>query len=132
MDLKAQISQSTKSKLFIGWIILMTVIILADFTASKIVLYPHLPFCWDLCLIDNGRIKLFFTLSTSNDGNAYTKVADLKFATRVVTAYLNRYAKRAIEKGDMKTLAKIHNGGPRGYKNPATDHYWMKVQRFLK
>jgi hypothetical protein len=59
-----------------------------DFTASKIVLYPHLPFCWDLCLIDNGRIKLFFTLSTSNDGNAYTKVADLEFVgvNQAVTA----------------------------------------------
>ena len=50
-----------------------------DFTANKIVMYPHLPFCWDLCLVDNGRIKLYFTLSTSNDGKAYTKVTDLEF-----------------------------------------------------
>lgn len=49
-----------------------------DFTANKIVLYPHLPFCWDLCLVDNGRIKLYFALSTSTDGKAYTKVADLE------------------------------------------------------
>ncbi|MBK9388716.1 MAG: hypothetical protein IPN68_00485 [Bacteroidetes bacterium] len=51
----------------------------ADFTANKIVLYPHLPFCWDLALVDNGRIKLFFALSASNDGKTYTKVADLEF-----------------------------------------------------
>jgi len=50
-----------------------------DFTANKIILYPHLPFCWDICLVDNGRIKLFFALSTSNDGQTYTKVADLEF-----------------------------------------------------
>jgi hypothetical protein len=59
-----------------------------DFTANKIVLYPHLPFCWDLPLVDNGRIKLFFALSASNDGKAYTKVADLEFAgvNKAVTA----------------------------------------------
>jgi len=50
-----------------------------DFTANKIVLYPHLPFCWDLVLVDNGNIKLFFALSVSNDGKVYTKVADLEF-----------------------------------------------------
>lgn len=59
-----------------------------DFTANKIVLYPHLPFCWDLALVDNGRIKLFFALSTSNEGKTYTKVADLEFAgvNKAVTA----------------------------------------------
>jgi hypothetical protein len=51
----------------------------ADFTANKLVIYPHLSFSWDLPLVDNGRIKLFFALSTSNDGKTYTKVADLEF-----------------------------------------------------
>ena len=51
----------------------------ADFTANKLVLYPHLPFCWDMPLVNNGRIKLFFALSTSNDGKTYNKVADLEF-----------------------------------------------------
>jgi hypothetical protein len=50
----------------------------ADFTANKIVIYPHLSFSWDLPLVDNGRVKLFFALSTSNDGKTYTKVADLE------------------------------------------------------
>jgi len=49
-----------------------------DFTSNKIILYPHLPFCWDLPLVDNGKIKLFFALSTSDDGKAYTKVAELE------------------------------------------------------
>ncbi len=60
----------------------------ADFTANKITLYPHLPFCWDLPLVDNGRIKLVFALSTSNDGRTYTTVADLEFigVNKAVTA----------------------------------------------
>jgi hypothetical protein len=60
----------------------------ADFTANKIVLFPHLPFCWDMPLVDNGRIKLFFSLSTSEDGRTFTKVADLEFVgvNKAVTA----------------------------------------------
>ncbi len=59
-----------------------------DFTANKIVLYPHLSFSWDLPLVDNGRVKLFFALSTSNDGKEYAKVADLEFVgvNKAVTA----------------------------------------------
>ena len=50
-----------------------------DFTANKLVLYPHLTFSWDLSLVDNGRVKLLFALSASKDGKEYTKVADLEF-----------------------------------------------------
>jgi hypothetical protein len=49
------------------------------FSTNKIVLFPHIPFCWDLALVDNGKIKLVFALSTSNDGNNYSKVADIEF-----------------------------------------------------
>jgi len=49
-----------------------------DFTANKLVLYPHLPFCWDFVLVDNGKITLNFALSISNDGKVFNKVADLK------------------------------------------------------
>jgi hypothetical protein len=60
----------------------------ADFTANKLVIYPHLSFSWDLPLVDNGRVKLFFALSTSTDGKVYTKVADLECAgiNQAVTA----------------------------------------------
>jgi len=60
----------------------------ADFTASKVVIYPHLPFSWDLPLVDNGKVKLFFILSTSQDGKVYTKVGDLLFVgvNKAITA----------------------------------------------
>lgn len=59
-----------------------------EFTANKLVLHPHLPFCWDFPLVDNGRIKLLFALSTSNDGKEYTKVDDLEFVgvNKAITA----------------------------------------------
>ena len=60
----------------------------ADFSANKIVLYPHIPFCWDLALVDNGKIKLIFALSTSKDGKEYTKIVDVAFigVNKAITA----------------------------------------------
>lgn len=64
-------------------------------------------------------------------GKNYNRVTDLEFSKRVVTAYLKRYAPTAVNKKDFQTLARIHNGGPRGHKNPATLGYWNKVQKNL-
>jgi hypothetical protein len=64
-------------------------------------------------------------------GKNYNQVTDLEFSKRVVTAYLKRYAPTAVNKKDFETLARIHNGGPRGHKNPATVGYWNKVRKNL-
>lgn len=61
-------------------------------------------------------------------GNNYNQVTDLGFAKRVVTAYLKRYAPKAVATNDYKTLAMTHNGGPAGVKNPNTIKYWNKVR----
>jgi hypothetical protein len=44
-----------------------------DFTAGKLVLLPYLPFCWD----DMGNITVQFTISSSNDGEVFEKIADV-------------------------------------------------------
>ena len=62
----------------------------------------------------------------------YSRVADLDYSKRVVTAYLQRYAPAAWASGDVKTLARIHNGGPRGDKKSATLGYAAKVARLTK
>jgi hypothetical protein len=64
-------------------------------------------------------------------GKNYNQVTDLNFAKRVVTAYLKRYAPKAVATNDFETLARVHNGGPRGHKNPATIGYWNKVRKNL-
>lgn len=33
--------------------------------------------------------------------------------------------------GGFETIARNWNGGPRGYKNPRTEKYWIKVQKEL-
>ena len=64
-------------------------------------------------------------------GNDYSRVTDLAFAKKVVVAYLKRYAPKAVSTNDYKTLARVHNGGPAGYKNPNTVGYWKKVESNL-
>lgn len=44
-----------------------------EFTANKLVVLPYLPFCWDAM----GKITVQFELSSSKDGQFYTKIADV-------------------------------------------------------
>ena len=65
-------------------------------------------------------------------GGDYSRCADLDYSKRVVSAYLQRYAPQAWAAGDVTTLARIHNGGPRGATKPATVNYAAKVTRLAK
>ena len=58
-------------------------------------------------------------------GGKYEDCFTRKYAERIVVAYLNRYAP---EDASWETLARIHNGGPKGYKIKATAEYWEKVK----
>lgn len=65
-------------------------------------------------------------------GGDYSRCSDLEYSKRVVAAYLQRYAPEAWAAGDVETLARIHNGGPRGDKKQATFNYAQKVLRNIK
>lgn len=62
----------------------------------------------------------------------YSRCADLEYSKRVVAAYLQRYAPQAWAAGDVETLARIHNGGPKGATKPSTKSYATKVKAFTK
>lgn len=61
----------------------------------------------------------------------YLRCADLEYSKRVVSAYLQRYAPAAWAAGDVETLARVHNGGPRGASKVATMSYAAKVRRAM-
>ncbi len=61
------------------------------------------------------------------NGETYDSVRDRTYARRVVMAYWSRYAKS----WDAQTLARIHNGGPKGHTKRATLGYWAKVKAKL-
>ena len=65
-------------------------------------------------------------------GGDYSRCADLDYSKRVVSAYLQRYAPKAWAAGDVETLARIHNGGPRGDRKQATINYAAKVRRAMR
>jgi hypothetical protein len=62
----------------------------------------------------------------------YSRVSDLNYSVRVATAYLKRYAPEAWAAGDVETLARVHNGGPRGHLKTATKSYGARVKLFSK
>ena len=69
----------------------------------------------------------------------YQDCANLAYSRRVVSAYLQRYAKAAWDKGDRNScdlLARVHNGGPNalratGQKKRNLDRYSAKVLSHL-
>lgn len=60
-------------------------------------------------------------------GGTYADCKDVRYARRIVIAYLSRYCK----KWDNETVARIHNGGPKGHTKTATVKYWNKVKNNL-
>tara|TARA_R100000152_G_C6770483_1_gene196677 strand:- start:91 stop:612 length:522 start_codon:yes stop_codon:yes gene_type:complete len=60
---------------------------------------------------------------------------DEDFSIKVFDAYMKRYAKDAwtdLKSFDAEKVARIHNGGPRGYKKKATEKYWAKVKKVIE
>lgn len=50
----------------------------------------------------------------------------------VAYLYFQRYAPTALREGDWVKLARIHNGGPRGYRKKATEGYAEKFKKELQ
>ena len=62
------------------------------------------------------------------NGQTYDSVRDAAYAERVILAYWSRYA----PSWDAQTLARIHNGGPKGHVRKATLGYWAKVRAKMR
>jgi len=59
-------------------------------------------------------------------GGSYSDVTNKEYAEKVVTAYLNRYAKKAVEAHDYKALAYAFHRGDDNAK------YWLRVKTNLE
>ena len=69
----------------------------------------------------------------SNLGGKYRDCFVPEYVDRVVRCYMKRYAtpRRLGREATMQDIARIHNGGPNGYKKQATLKYWKKVEKIL-
>lgn len=66
-------------------------------------------------------------------GGSYKDCMNRAYAERVVVAYLNRYAtaRRIGSTPTYEDMARIHNGGPNGFKSDKTEGYWDKVEKHI-
>jgi len=69
----------------------------------------------------------------SSIGGEYEDVIDREYAEKVIYAFWERYAneKRLGRPVTDEDRARMHNGGPNGYKKTKTIKYWDKVQKIL-
>ena len=74
--------------------------------------------------------------SLTSGGRSYENVkgpGSLSYGKEVGNAYMERYAtvSRLGRTPTNEDFARIHNGGPNGYRNTATVGYWRKVESHL-
>ena len=70
----------------------------------------------------------------SSIGGKYEDCYDNEYSEKIINAYWKRYAneKRLGRKVTDEDRARIHNGGPNGYKKKATVEYWDNVKGKMK
>lgn len=94
---------------------------------------------------DNGKAVGAFQIhkiyvddvnSFSSEKFTYEDRNDKEKSQKIVKLYLEHYGKNYEKKTGKKAtnevLARIHNGGPKGYNKEATKNYWKKVKNNLK
>ena len=92
---------------------------------------------------DNGNAigvyqiwRTYWTDATefSGIGGTYRDCFKPEYADKIVRAYMKRYAtkRRLGREPTQEDIARIHNGGPNGYKKTATLKYWDKVKAVLE
>lgn len=129
-----------KTKLFIGLLLIGNSLVAAELDKKFLNAIHQVETGGRLGPIsgDNGKAlgpyqihKVYWLDVAKQVGGKYEDVANKVYAEKVVTAYLNKYARKAIAGKDYETLARIHNGGPSGAKKSATKNYWQKVKMLL-
>lgn len=50
---------------------------------------------------------------------------------QIMVWYFQRYCPDALKRASLKTLARIHNGGPKGHRKTATLEYWRRIQKHM-
>lgn len=67
----------------------------------------------------------------SGIGGTWEDVRDFDVAVRCAFGYWSRWCPEALQNRDWETLARVHNGGPRGAQKSATLRYWLRVKEAM-
>jgi len=82
---------------------------------------------WDVVVKDVNRV--YKTKYVHDDAFNPTKARDI--AEKYLSFWGKRYQINNKKAPTYEVLARIWNGGPKGYKKSATDKYWKKVKNVL-
>tara|TARA_R110000824_G_scaffold324316_1_gene511246 strand:+ start:226 stop:684 length:459 start_codon:yes stop_codon:yes gene_type:complete len=80
------------------------------------------------------RVYWVDAVERSGLGGNYVDCMRRDYSKCVVRAYMNRHGGlwwKTMDGFNAKKIARIHNGGPKGYKKKATISYWKKVRKVL-
>ena len=80
--------------------------------------------------IGTYQIRECYWIDSNISGN-FQQCWDDEYAERVMWAYWLRYCPDACRTFDFETMARIHNGGPKGDLKEATKPYWEKVKAII-
>ena len=64
-------------------------------------------------------------------GDRYSEPHSVGMANLYLKHYCEQYEKETGKKATMEIAARMHNGGPNGWKKESTNGYWRKVQAVL-
>jgi len=82
---------------------------------------------WDVVVQDVNRV--YKTTYVHDDAFDPVKARDI--AKKYLTFWGKRYNVNTGEEPTYEVLARIWNGGPKGYRKDATIKYWNKVKSYL-
>ncbi len=82
------------------------------------------------CYVQDASCERNYDYKNFNDNDRYDK----KKSREIIRLYMSRYATygRLGRYPTFEDMARIHNGGPRGYKKESTKAYWQKVKARLE
>jgi hypothetical protein len=83
---------------------------------------------WEVYVLDVNRISK--KKYCSDDRKDPAKSLEM---VKIYTGYYcERYTRLTGKEATAETIARVHNGGPNGWKKQATDKYWNKIKREME
>jgi len=81
--------------------------------------------------IGTYQIRESYWIDSGVDGEFEQCWNDI-YARQVMLGYWQRYCPKALSDLDFETLARIHNGGPKGAIKDCTKSYWKKIKESFR
>jgi hypothetical protein len=86
-----------------------------------------LPLRWDVNGVAIGPLQIHAAYA-ADAGRSWRRCRERAYARETALRYFRRYEPLAVNRGDYRALARLHNAGP-GWRRAGNEGYWLKVKR---